>query len=275
MMKLQFSLLVALCLGLITDVYSQSSSVTPYGSNQRTGSYIRIRGIKMYYEEYGSGRPLLMIHGNGGDISAFKNNIPYFSAKYRVIVADSRAQGRTADSRDSLSFQMMADDYAELLDALHIPAAYVIGWSDGGITSLLLAIRHSRKVLRLAATGANLWPDSTALQPALWKSAYTTFQEGKNREWRTAKEKNDWKIFMLDWKEPHIALSALKGVTCPALIISGDHDLINLEHTLLIYRHIKNAQLWVIPGSGHATLIEHAREFNRKVDEFFQYSPAR
>ena len=76
------------------------------------------RGIKLYYETYGQGEPLLMIHGNGGSISAFSNQIPYFAQKYKVIAVDSRAQGKTIDNRDSLSFEMMADDFNALLDSM-------------------------------------------------------------------------------------------------------------------------------------------------------------
>ncbi len=241
-----------------------------YGNNKKAGKYFSIRGFKMYYEVYGTGKPLLMIHGNGGDISSFAQNIPYFSKKYKVIVADSRAHGKSEDTRDSLTFEMMADDYAALLDSMHISSAYIIGWSDGGNNALLMAMRHPDKVIRLASTGANLWPDSTALSPALWKSEYETFQSGKNKTFKTAKEKNDWKIFLLDWLEPHISLTTLQQIKCPALIIGGDHDLINTAHTVLISQHIPHAQLWIIPKSGHATLIEHKDEFNHKVDEFFR-----
>lgn len=250
----------------------KEEQTSSYGNNQKAGKYFSIRGFKMYYEEYGAGEPVLMIHGNGGDISSFKENIPYFAKKYKVIVADSRAHGKSEDTRDSLSFEMMADDYAALLDSLHIGAANVIGWSDGGNNALLMAIRHPQKINKLVTTGANLWPDSTALNPGLWKSEYKTYQEHKNTVFRTAKEKNDWKVFLLDWHEPHIPLTALKQIKSPALIISGDHDLINIEHTVLIYQHIPDALLWVLPNSGHATLIEHKDEFNRKVDDFFQSS---
>src|SRR5882762_7148064 len=100
----------------------------------------------MYCEVYGSGAPMLIIHGNGGSINNFVMQIPYFSKKYKVILADSRAQGKSVDNTDSLSYEMMADDYAALLTALHIDSANVIGWSDGGIEGLLLAIRHPEKV---------------------------------------------------------------------------------------------------------------------------------
>ena len=126
-----------------------------------------IRGFKTYYETYGTGMPMLLIHGNGGSIASFKYQIPYFSKEYHVIAVDSRSQGRSIDDNDSLSFEMMADDLNGLLDTLHVDSCYVLGWSDGGINGLLLAMRHPEKVKKLAVTGANLWPDSTAIEPAV------------------------------------------------------------------------------------------------------------
>src|SRR5665647_1485094 len=251
-------------------VFSQSEKIS-YGSNPAAGKFYNIRGIKIYCEIYGSGRPLLMIHGNGGSINSFENNIPYFSKKYKVIVADSRSQGKSKDEGDSLSFEMMADDDAALLDALHIDSAYVLGWSDGGINALLLAMRHPEKVIKLASTGANLWPDSTAIISSLWKDEKVTFDSSKNKRLTTEAEKNDWKLFLLDWFQPNIPLSALHEIKCPSLIIGGDHDLIKIEHTTLIYQNIPRAYLWIVPDSGHGTLIEHKDEFNKKVDDFFTY----
>ena len=240
-----------------------------YGDCNSAGKYYSIRGIKIYCEIYGSGKPLLMIHGNGGSISAFKNSIPYFANKYRVIVADSRAQGKSADPCDSLSFEMMADDEAALLDSLHIDSAYVLGWSDGGINALLLAMRHPEKVIKLASTGANLWPDSTAIIPSLWRHDKSRFDSTNPQNLKSPEEKNDWKLFLLDWYQPNIDLPSLHAIQCPSLIIGGDHDLIRVEHTTQIYQNIPNACLWILPNSGHGTLIDYSDEFNRKVDEFF------
>jgi pimeloyl-ACP methyl ester carboxylesterase len=264
--------LIFLLLTITFFCYSQQKSID-YGNNAAAGKYYDIRGFKMYCEIYGEGKPLLMIHGNGSSIAAFKKNIPYFAKKYKVIIADSRAHGKSTDSKDSLSFETMADDYAALLDAIHVDKSYVIGWSDGGINALLLAMRHPDKVIKLASTGANLWPDSTGIIPSYWKNEQKHYNDFKNKTWTTAKEKNDWKIFLLDWLQPNISLSALKAIKCPSLIISGDHDLIPLEHTVLIYQHIPHAYLWVLPNSGHGTLVEHTDEFNRKVDDFFDKQP--
>ena len=244
-----------------------------YGSNPSAGKYYDIRGFKMYCEIYGQGDPVLMIHGNGGNIGSFSKTIPYFEKKYMVIVADSRAQGKSIDSSDSLTFEMMADDFNTLLDTLHIKKAYVIGWSDGGINALLLAIRHPDKVLKLASTGANIWPDFYPLSTSQWKQMQKEYNKEnkveKNKTQQTAKERNNWKINALDQFQPNIPLSALKKIQCPAYIICGDNDVIPIEHTKLIAKHIPQSTLWVVPNSGHATLVEHSAEFNKNVDGFF------
>src|ERR1700740_2302892 len=140
---------------LILFAWSAFAQQIKYGNNPVAGKYYDVRGIKMYAETYGEGKPLLLIHGNGGSISAFTSTIPYFSKKYKVIAVDSRAHGKTVDTRDSLSFEQMADDFAALLDQMHIDSAYVIGWSDGGINALVMAMRHSEKGIKLASTRGN------------------------------------------------------------------------------------------------------------------------
>jgi len=265
MQKIAYAFIAIL---FVLPAHSQQTAIQ-YGNNSAIGKYYTIRGIEMYCEIYGSGEPLLMIHGNGGSISSFENNIPFFAKKYTVIAVDSRAQGKSADPNDSLSFEMMADDFAVLLDTLHIKSAYVLGWSDGGINALLLAMRHPEKVRKLASTGANLWPDSTALEPSLWKEMNAYYDTSFNKKFTTAKEKKDWKLFMLDFKQPHISLQAVHAIKCPALIIGGDHDLIPVQHTTAIAQNIPGAVLWIVPNSGHATLIEHKDAFNKRVDEFF------
>ena len=269
MRKLKWKkIILSLCFAGIAG-YSLCGQKVAYGDNPEMGHYYTLRGIKMYVEVYGAGKPLLLIHGNGGDMSAFEQNIPFFSKSYKVIAVDSRAQGKTVDPGDSLSFEMMADDFAALLEAMHIDSAYVIGWSDGGINALLLAMRHPEKVIKLVSTGANLTPDSSALTPVTWIDGQKEYALKKNKIWTTAKEKNDWKIFLLDLLQPNVSFDALKAIRCPSLIVCGDHDVITIEHTAAIYKNIPRAYLWVLPNSGHATLQEHRDEFNKMADEFF------
>jgi pimeloyl-ACP methyl ester carboxylesterase len=258
-----------LCISAPTASSAQEAKPIPYDHNPATGKFYDINGFKMYTEVYGSGPPVLMIHGNGGDMSAFAMNVPYFAKRYTVILADSRSQGRSLDPDPPLTYEMMADDYAALLDAMHIDSAYVIGWSDGGINALLLAMRHPAKVKKLAATGANIWPTADAFVPGLWDDFKKEYEAGLKKTYTTPREKNDRKLFLLDWEQPHITLEQLGTIKAPSLIICGDHDLISIPHTVTIYENLPHAELWVVPSSGHGTLIEHAGEFNRKVDEFF------
>lgn len=266
---MKFTLVTFLAFALSAGAGNAQTTNVPYGANPAAGKYYEINGIKIYCEIYGHGKPLLMIHGNHGSIKAFAHNIAYFAAKYQVIVADSRAQGKSRDDGESLTFEMMADDEAALLDALHIDSAYVIGWSDGGINALLLALRHPEKVIKLAATGANISRDAPAFAAGVWADEKKQYDAGKDQVRLTAKEKNDWKLFMLDWTQPDIPMSALHAIHCPSLIVCGDHDVISLEQTIRIFRNIPRAELWVVPDSGHATLISHADDFNKNVDAFF------
>ena len=241
-----------------------------YGKNKAVGKYYNIRGFKMYVEIYGQGKPILFIHGNGGSINNFTKQIPYFSQKYKVIIADSRAHGKSGDQTDSLTYEMMADDYAALLDAMKIDSAYVVGWSDGGINGLLMAIRHPEKVKKLAITGANLRPDTTAVPQEMWDMVSPMYIGLKTKTDKNEMEKAGFKLLRLLIENPHIPLSDLQKISCPTLVIGGDHDVIKEEHTMEIYKNIPNAYLWILPNSGHSTPIVYANEFNSKVDAFFK-----
>ncbi len=240
-----------------------------YGKDSIAGKFYNVRGFKMYCEIYGEGQPLLIIHGNGGSINNFENQIPFFAKHFKVIIADSRAQGRSADKGDSLSYEMMADDYAALLTELKVDSAFVIGWSDGGINGLLLAIHHPEKVKKLAVTGANLWPDTTAVFPEVIDMV-KPFYDKVNKPNRTEQEKAQWKLVRLLLDEPHIPLTDVQKIKCPSLIIGGDHDVIKEEHTMLIYKNIAKGYLWILPNSGHSTPVVYKDEFNNTVLNFFQ-----
>jgi len=254
--------------------YEQLQKTTTYGRDAKVGKYYTIRGFNMYCEVYGAGPPLLLIHGNGSSINAFAKQIPFFAKSYKVIVADSRAHGKSVNKIDSLSYEMMADDYAALLTALHVDSANVLGWSDGGINGLLLAIRHPEKVKQLVVTGANLQPDSTAIDPAVLKRVTKPhdmlagwFKESRPK---TPRDSMVYKYFRLLIEQPHISRSQLRRIAAPTLVIGGDHDVIRTRHTLLIAENIPKSYLWILPNSGHSTLIAYAEEFNQKVLQFLR-----
>lgn len=239
-----------------------------YGNNSKAGKYAPIRGINMYYEVYGQGEPMLLIHGNGTSIRAFRYQIPYFAQHYKVIAVDSRAQGKSLDSNATLNYEMMAEDFNELLNYLKIDSAYVIGWSDGGINGLLLAINHPEKVKKLVITGANLVPDAIT-------------SEGSNMiarelaKLRTSKQnaatKNTTKLLHMMEVEPNIPMTDLQKIKCPVLVVAGDNDVIKPSHTLQIFENIHQAYLWILPQSGHGTIHRYKDEFNAKAQYFFTH----
>ena len=167
----------------------------------------------------------------------------------------------------------MTDDLNALLDKLGLKSCYVIGWSDGGINGLLLAIRHPDKVKKLAVTGANLWPDSTAVDPFVykWAMSYNKMLKDTIAKMKTnlPEAKNQLKLAHLLSYEPHITTAQLKTISCPTLVIGGDHDVIRTEHTMLIAQSIPNSYLWIIPNSGHSTPIYKKEQFNQVVSDFF------
>lgn len=247
---------------------AQQKKTINYGSNAAAGKYISTRGAKFYYEVYGKGEPLLLIHGNSGSINNMKYQIPYFSKYYKVIIVDSRAQGKTVDYSDSLTYEMMADDFNAILDSMRIKSAYVIGWSDGGINGLLLAMRHPDKVKKLAETGANLIPDTSVFDPGGNAFIENTLKELKSQP-ADQNTKNQIKLIHMMQIEPNIQSASLRTIKCPVFVIGGDHDVIMPFHTLEIFNNIREAYLWIVPNSGHATLQRYADEFNRKVHDFF------
>ena len=267
MKYLQF---IFFCLATFNSFSQVSKSPTNlFGNDPKHGNYIQNRGFKMYYEVYGQGEPLLMIHGNGGSISNFENQIPYFSKKYQVIIADSRAQGKSIDNNDSLSYEMMTDDLNALLEYLHKDSCYVIGWSDGGIEGLLLSIRHPEKVKKLAITGANLIPDPI-LSTDPWVVDFIKYSiDYVNKLPPTKETKGELKLMNLMVKEPHITHADLQKIACPTLVIGGDQDVIMPRHTLEIAENIKKSNLWILPNSGHSTPIFYKDLFNKTVSNFF------
>ena len=263
--------IVTVILALCANAQAPKSSIQKiiYGSNSQAGNYFDNRGFKMYYETYGAGEPLLLIHGNGGSILSMANQIPFFSKRYKVIIADSRTQGKSIDNGDSLSYEMMADDLNGLLNHLHLDSCYVIGWSDGGINGLLLAIRHPNKVKKLAVTGANLVPDTSAVDPWIYTWA-KSLGDSINKLPITPEVKTERKLFHLLSYEPHISAEQLETIQCPTLVIGGDHDVIRPRHTMLIAESIPKSYLWILPNSGHSTPVVYKDIFNKTVYDFFK-----
>lgn len=155
---LKGALEVVAALSCLTNLDAQTppKRSVHYGANPVAGKFFSHDGVRLYYEVYGSGEPVLLIHGNGSSIAEMSAQIEYFRKHYMVIAMDSRDHGKSADSPDKITYEMMTDDLAALLDHLKCPPVLVLGWSDGGIEGLLLGIRHPEKVKKIASMAANL-----------------------------------------------------------------------------------------------------------------------
>ncbi len=245
---------------------------TPYGNNQAVGKYVEINGAKIYYEEYGNGEPLLLIHGNGGSILSMGNQIDYFKSKYRVIVADNRGQGKSELKTDSLTYVQITKDWEGLVEHLKLDSLNIFGWSDGGIIGLKMAISGKTKIKKVVAMGANLRPDSTTVSSSV-VNAVIRFKKkvsSKIKEKDTTKNWNYIKQLLgLLGDQPNIPTTDLSKIKAKVLIIAGDEDIIRNVHSVEMYENIPNAQLCIMPGETHYTPASNPKYFNEIIDKFF------
>jgi pimeloyl-ACP methyl ester carboxylesterase len=271
--KLYFSFLKITCLLLlIISGFGCRNNQQPvaYGKNMEAGKYADVNGIKMYYEIYGQGEPLVLLHGNGGSINAGRQQIAFFSKNYKVIAVDSRGQGNTNDNSDSLSYDAMAADLNGLLNQLKIDSAYIIGQSDGAIIGLITAFRYPKKVKMLAAMAPNIRPDSAVL--------YTTVAEQGAKELAKYEDSlkagfkevmRKVKLLRLMQYHPHISTSELGAIKSPVMVMCGDRDVVRLSHIIEIFRAIPKSNLCVLPGSTHFALRKNPDVFNETIYHFF------
>lgn len=244
---------------------------TPYGNNESVGKYVEMNGAKIYYEEYGKGEPLLLIHGNGSSIVRMGNQIDYFKTKYRVIIADNRGQGKSELKTDSLTYDQIAKDWDGLVNYLKLDSLSIIGWSDGGIVALKMGIKGKLKIKKIVAMGANLRPDSTAVHSWAINNVMKEREivESKIIEKDTTQNWNLQKQLLgLLGEQPNIPTSDLSKIKAQVLIIAGDEDIIRGDHSLEIYENIPKAQLCIMPGETHFAPASNPQLFNEIAYKF-------
>lgn len=225
--------------------------------------YSDVNGIKMYYEIYGQGQSLVLIHGGGSTIqSSFGRIIPQLAKNYEVIAVELQNHGRSDSRSIPETFEQDADDVAALLANLRIGKASLFGFSNGGSTAMQIAIRHPAIVNKLVLAAAAYKRDGfiqgffDGMQQATidnmpqdLKTAFLKVNPDSARLQIMFERDRDRMIAFKDWNEEQI-----RSITAPTLIINGDADVVTPEHALAMHRLIPRSQLAIIPG-GHGEYI--------------------
>ncbi|HUN93126.1 MAG TPA: alpha/beta hydrolase [Burkholderiaceae bacterium] len=269
---------MALALRFAALIVLAIAAAAPAGAAE-SGAFAVVNGHRIYYEVRGEGRPLLLLHGGGATIATtFGHQIDAFAATHRVIAIEQVGHGHSPAVEGSLSYAAMTEDTFGVLDALGVRGADVVGLSDGAIIALMLAARHPDCVRRVVAAGANFAPDGYRARDlaGLRKTDPETMFSAADRaailrlapegRARLASLGRQLKDLWLNRPTPdELSLAILARVERPALVVSGDHDVIREAHTLQLLQALPDSALWFVPGSGHDVFNEKPALVQRVV----------
>ena len=238
--------------------------------------FLHNSGANIFYSEYFPADPqaptLILLHGNGEDLTYFVKQIPAFSPHFRLVLMDTRGQGQSTGGDGELNFSVFAADLLALMDHLQIAKAHLLGFSDGGNLALTFALAHPERVQSLILNGANLEPGgvklSTQLPIVLGYGCCRLLSPFSH------KARQNGAVLGLMVNHPHIPPQALAALTMPALVIVGERDMIRDRHSQLIARSLPNAQFVRIPGGDHFCAAKCPEVFNHAVLSFLQNLPA-
>lgn len=221
------------------------------------------------YTVYGKGaKTVLLLHGNGEDHTVFSGLLPaLIGAGYRVVAPDSRGQGHSDLGDVILDYDRMADDVLYLLKRLRIERPRVVGFSDGGIVALSMALFSPGLPESMVLIGANLTPRGIKAGARL--SMFLTWLSARISSLFSERRAREAALYKLMLTEPHIRAKSLQAIQCPVLVLSGEHDLISARHTRSIAAHLPRAESAVFPGAGHFLPGERPKELGEAILAFF------
>jgi pimeloyl-ACP methyl ester carboxylesterase len=236
------------------------------------GQHVRVDDISIYCETFGSGPPVLVLHGGLGSIEDMSFQIRALAKSHFVIAVDSRGHGRSTDANAPLSYSRMSDDMVKVLDHLKVDRVDVVGWSDGGIIGLDLAMRHPERVRRLVAISANYNPDGLGGLPSVGEAPRTSL-----RYWLVAPNPAQWpalyrKVVTMWRTQPQYTLDDLGQIKAPTLVMAGEYDLIKREHTDQLAKAIPGSRESIIAGATHSVPIEKPEIVNSEIQNFLDES---
>ncbi len=252
----------------------------PMPSPAQSG-FAPVNGIQMYYAVFGEGEPILLIHGGLANSDYWANEAAELSKTHKVIVADSRGHGRSSRDGAPMGYGLMASDYIALLDYLKIEKTAIVGWSDGGIVGLAIAMAHPERVTKLFANAANVTTDG--VKPGMSKApAFAAFirrSAGEHRRLAPSPRKN--RAFLASirrmWAtQPNWSKAQLSQIHTPTAIVLGDHDeAIARAHTDATARAIPGAQEIILKDVGHFALVQDPAAYTKAIHDFIDERPAR
>lgn len=236
--------------------------------------YAKVNGIDMYYAVFGAGDPVLLIHGGLGNADIWASQVAELSKTHKVIVADSRGHGRSTRDAQPFGYDLMASDYLALLDHLKIDKTALVGWSDGGIIGLDIAMNHPERLTRLYAQAANVSTDG--VDPGVeTNKTFGAYIERSGRDYaRMSKTPDQYNAFVEQishmWaSQPNWSKEQLAKITVPTAIVAGDHDeAIKREHTEYMASVIPGAKLIILPNASHFAMLQAPGEYTKSVLDF-------
>lgn len=243
--------------------------VATFQSKQLVGN-----GISIHYAIYGHGSPVILLHGGLANSDYWGHQVKALAPHHRVIVMDSRGHGRTTRDARAYGYDLMADDVIALMDSLKIRKADIVGWSDGGIIGLDLAIRHPDRVGKIFAFAANTQTsgviDGVEKNPTF--AAYIDRAGGEYRKYSATPKDYDAFVEQISkmWADqPNWTDAQLKSIKSPVLVVDGDHDeAIKREHTEMIAATIPGAGLLILPNASHFAFLQDPAQFNFAILHF-------
>jgi pimeloyl-ACP methyl ester carboxylesterase len=233
-----------------------------------------VNGIKVWHAVFGDGEPVVMLHGGLANADYWGLQVPELARHHQVIVMDSRGHGRSTRDGRPYGYDLMADDVVALLDHLGVGRAAVVGWSDGAIIGLDLALRHPGRVSRVFAFAANT--DPGGVMPHVGKNpTFAAYIERAGQEYaRLSPRPGDYGAFVKAisrmWAtQPNWTAAQLGRITVPVLVTDGDHDeAIKRAHTELIAARIPGAGLLIQPNVSHFAFLQDPAGFTGDVLRF-------
>ena len=220
----------------------------------------------LWAEQTGTGRPLVLLHGNGETRRVFDRMVPLLAARHRLVGLDSRGHGRSPRGDGPLTVARMADDVDAALAALGLAGVDLLGFSDGGNIALELALRHPGRIGALVVVGANLFPEGlrpTSLVPM--RATHAVLRVAGRVLPRARATAERWALMTDD---PRIDPADLVRVDVPALVVVGRRDLVRPEHSRLIAGSLPQARLATVERAGHMLPVTHPETLVRVVEAF-------